>query len=252
VNDGWQGVGVTLSPADGGLAMQFSHPRLEVKYADVGDEASFIATAAACGLRCADLVNMGIVLDAVVKRGRSEAKQAVGFKEQLRTQLLAAMQCLRDDGRGVLMGALKIDFPSLPEVIPTLLLLQRSCARLRVIPTMYTAECGKKQLYFVACGVTGLGDGLVKDVFSLWENGKKRYNALRTYAVNRKRQRDTEDQKVDLNEATDIAAAYMGLYDSVATVSELYGAGGVGKDLDEFFGMVACALSRKHSVAPAC
>ena len=254
----WSGVGVTLDPAAGGLPMQFTDPNVEVRFADVTDRESFVKAA----LRTPqdehsfDFVNLGIVLDASVKSKLD--KVAIGFGEQLFTQLLVAERALRRDGRGSLMLALKVDYTSLPDTMPTLEVLRRICAALRIIPTMYTAATGKKQFYaFAARLPSGLTMEACTDIQRIWSLGKMRYRAFCETAARRlqegKRERAvTNESDLPKSEAIITTAAVAPEVPSVAngfdpatTVKSLYADGcPTGQDLNNFFQLVTTALRR--------
>lgn len=284
----WSGVGVTLHENDGGLGMEVApvQDRFEVRYGDVTHREAFIAECVREGeVGTFDLVNCGIVLDQTVRRKRtmgdtadissadgngnaSAAPPMISFGEQLYTQLLVAARALRQDGSGVVMMALKTDFPSLPEMMPTLATLIKSSSSVRVIPTMYTMTCGKKQFYSVALGVDATVQ-LAEGIRRIWNLGTARYLVMKRAAIATKRARDEDDtrtatvtgSKGKLESVQHLVASGGNAtimtpsvtntdsavivessgFDACDTVAAVY-ATQTGKDLDIFFGMVSTAL----------
>lgn len=277
----WTGVGVTLAAADGGLAMEVADVpnRFEVRYADVTDRELFVR-------RCVppseegtyDFVNCGIVLDQTVRQKRQSSSSdgatpqvpLVSFGEQLYTQLLVAAAALRRDGKGVVMMALKTDFPSLPEVMPTLRMLIDNVSggalnvgggEVRIIPTMYTTTCGKKQFYVVVLGCNATIK-LAEGIRGIWNRGTARYLALKRAAIATKRARAEDaaepnptatkrlDSVQDLVDAKHGDTAELSTTNGLGareTVSCVYRATATGKDLDTFFSMVSNALGSQAS-----
>lgn len=256
----WTGVGVTLSPDIGGLAMQVEDDaRLRICYADVVQHTAFVdacvtATSTIGGEKAAfDFVNLGIVLDHTVRvkrqRDAEGAASHVSYGEQLFTQLTAAKNVLRSDGKGVLMLAMKTDFPSLPEVLPSLRRLQAASREVRLIPTMYTESTGKKQFYVVAVGCL-VTDALCDDLRRIWNLGTQRYLAMKRQAIEAKRTAGmalgVKGQR--LQHLPAVVVENNG-YASEETVRDVYtnpeGTQTVlGSDLDHFFTLVHSALSR--------
>ena len=291
----WRGTAVTLSPADGGLAIDEhvlaaaagtsgpdaaagataatatatagendSSARLRVKYHDVCDAEGFVAACTDGGARehYADFVNCGIVLDARVKAKKSG--RVIGFGEQLHIQLTAALRCLRADGRGDLMLALRFDFPSLPECVPTLDLFRRHAAQLFVLPTLYTRSAGRKQFYLLCRGVRMTRE-LCDAARGIWDAGRDRYKCFvratlagRAAAAAGPQRRERRDGDGDDGDGSatgeeapaaaaagpDLAAADLAAADRarvVALVRDVYGA--VGPSLDVF-----CDMIRQHLV----
>jgi hypothetical protein len=290
----WSGVGVTLHENDGGLPMELAAipGRFDIRYADVTDRDGFVNTCVGDeDVGTFDFVNCGIVLDQTVrkKRGEQTADQSsspppmISFGEQLYTQLLVAARALRRDGHGCVMMALKTDFPSLPEMVPTLATLIKhrshhtaeetasissgSDAAVRVIPTMYTMTCGKKQFYTVVLGAQATVQ-LAEDIRRIWNLGTVRYLAIKRTAIAAKRSRDEVEGDADgkqperakltsvqhlvvgsngadvdgsKNATVVVASNGYAAHDAVATVYATV----TGKDLDAFFGMVSLALQQQ-------
>lgn len=209
----WEGTAVTLGPSDGGLEMdeellkfakmegeegQHSNndnkeqeseqhhfsSRLTVKYRDVCDTEKFVKACEKNGNKSehwADFVNCGIVLDAKVKSKKTG--KVIGYGEQLFIQLASAMKALRDDGEGDVMVALRFDFPSLPETIPTIDLFRQHCTKgIFILPTLYTESCGRKQFYLLARGIV-MTDAFCHQVKAIWDKGRERYVNLRKVVV---------------------------------------------------------------------
>ncbi|CUG87116.1 Hypothetical protein, putative [Bodo saltans] len=311
----WSGVGVTLHEQDGGLPMDVGAipDRFDIRYADVTHRDAFVhACVKDDEVGTFDFVNCGIVLDQTVRRKRSGGNTAtqqpsdedassasttpmISFGEQLYTQLLVAARALKSDGSGAVMMALKTDFPSLPEMIPTLatLIQHRSShtkeesndgyspqepsntlpgshTSVRVIPTMYTMTCGKKQFYTVVFGAHATAQ-LAEDVRRIWNLGTARYLAMKRTAIAAKRARDdntvegasvssASKQKLvsvqNLVVSTLASSSGDGSVDAVVVESNGYVAHDAvssvyatvtGKDLDAFFGMVSAALQQQAS-----
>merc|ERR1712000_379529 len=93
------------------------------------------------------------------------------------------MKALRNDGEGDLMVALRFDFPSLPETIPTIdLFRQHAMKGLYVLPTLYTESAGRKQFYLLVRGIV-MTEELCLGVKDIWNRGRERYVKLRAEIV---------------------------------------------------------------------
>jgi len=239
----WKGVGVTLDPKEGGLAMQapLNSSLVEIRYADVNHRDPFLAACVKKGEeRTFDFVNLGIVLDGTVKM-RSEKN--IPYCQQLTTQLHVALKALASGGS--LLIALKLDFPTLPEVIRTFGVFLDVCSAMRMVPTMYTATHGRKQFYFLAQGLR-LDTSIVDRLQDVWEEGRRRYVAFATQAKERnmaggKRQRLDEERREGTSdeeevkkrtEADTLVAAVMG--------------GALGMDFGNFCDVIRTALIEGH------
>lgn len=195
----WTGVGVTLAPEAGGLPMEFKHDRLAVRFADVCDSEDFIEKSVLeSERRTYDFVNLGIVLDARVK-SRISTTRVVGYRAQLHTQLKVAQRALTP-GAGCMMVAMKLDYPSLPEIIRTMALFSDVAETLVVVPTLYTRCAGRKQFYLFAGKCAALTDAWCDSVRAVWEEGKLRYHQHVERVFAAKRQREAADTTVPSDE----------------------------------------------------
>eukprot|EP00759_Apiculatamorpha_spiralis_P020143 PhF_6_TR25647/c0_g1_i1/m.36093 len=179
----WKGVGVTLDPKAGGLNVSFQHANLEVRYADINKGEEFLRQ---CSLKEDDLfdfANLGIVLDAVVKQ---RTQEHLPYSVQLDRQLQVALKVLKPNGS--FMMPMKWDYTSLPETLQTIDVLLASGGVIHIVPSVYTADHGRKQFYLLTQGIT-VTKSLVESINEVWNKGRERYLAYRSA----KGKRDRED-----------------------------------------------------------
>eukprot|EP00760_Papus_ankaliazontas_P031655 PhM_4_TR5387/c0_g1_i1/m.11415 len=253
------GTGVTLDPKNGGLKMDFSHPRLNVRYADVTDAETFIATAVPdADQRSYDFCNAGIVLDAAVKSMKTG--RLVPYHEQLDTQLRVASRAVRPGGW--VMVAQKWDFTSLPEVLETFFFFATvvECPVMHMMPCMYTATHARKQFYFLFKLPDGMAlDGAVCDaVGGIWQKGRDRYMEFkrRAYEARKasttpsKRERGTDDPPVSsqhqTNNSFSVAATEEERAHARAVVKGVCAR--LGSDLTVFCQTLRTALKEQHII----
>jgi len=225
----WSGVGVTLSPAAGGLKMDIaSCSRLELRFEDVMQHEMFV-TGSLEGLSQGsfDLVNMGIVVDRSV---RGKGAEVASFSDQLYTQLSVAHRAMKPTG-GVLMMALAWDFTTLPEVFHSLDVLWGCSESVRVLPTMYTATVARKQVYVAATGCR-LTEDVCHEMRRVWSRGAQR---RREYGGGRRKRETPEDGSED-----ELAAA------CVKRVLVTKGGGVTLKDVDHFCDILNEALRKLY------
>merc|ERR1712000_436987 len=104
------------------------------------------------------------------------------------------MKALRNDGEGDLMVALRFDFPSLPETIPTIdLFRQHAMKGLYVLPTLYTESAGRKQFYLLVRGIV-MTEELCLGVKDIWNRGRERYVKLRAEIVGARNNNNNQDR----------------------------------------------------------
>eukprot|EP00759_Apiculatamorpha_spiralis_P044894 PhF_6_TR41704/c0_g1_i3/m.63270 len=188
----WCGIGVTLDEAVGGIPMEVEESgRYRIVTADVLQEAEFhqicneaVSTYLSKPPRQehqqasstpppphVDFVNLGIVIDQVVKHRRQVKSK---FSETLHTQMRVASQVLAPGG--TLMFVLGLTRWLEDCIVKTLDAMSAiSTQGVHILTTMYTKSSGRKQMYVVCLGVHGLTTEVVEKIRMIWcDDSRKR------------------------------------------------------------------------------
>jgi len=182
---GWKGTAITLGEPEGGIPMSkdYDPAQVTVRFADVTKVDEFMKVGVIPREKegesgtpfspTYDLINLGIVIDAVVGR----FVERTSFSATFLTQLTLASTMLAPGG--TLMLVLGLTFATTDCVIVTLVRLASIAAGgVYVIPTLYTKSSARKQFYVVVNDVLEgrLDDAFVTDMRSVWrsDSTKKR------------------------------------------------------------------------------